>query len=255
MNGTRFLDGRTALVTGASRGIGAAAARALAAAGCARVIVHYSSFREGAEAVATEVEALGAKAELWQADLTGLEGMEALCGRAREDGRIDVLVNNAGSLVRRAVLAESTPELFDAVFNLNVKSLWFLTQAAAGGMVERGWGVVVNVSSIAARSGGGAGATLYAAAKAAVSGMTKGMAKELAARGVRVNAVSPGTVDNNFHAKFSSREILEGVLRGTPQGRLSTNEDMAGVIVFLCSPGAANVQGQTIEVNGGAFMI
>ena len=128
MIGTRFLDGRTALVTGASRGIGAAAARALAEAGCARVIVHYSSFREGAETVAAEVEALGAEAELWQADLTKLEGMEALCGRAREDGRIDVLVNNAGSLVRRAALAESTPELFDEVFNLNVKSLWFLTQ-------------------------------------------------------------------------------------------------------------------------------
>lgn len=255
MSETRFLEGQTALVTGGSRGIGAAAARALARAGCARVLIHYGSHREGADATARAVESAGGSAELWQADLSTAEGMEALCARVRADGRMDVLINNAGSLVRRAPLAESTPELYDAVFNLNVKSLWFLTQAAAAGMVERGAGAVVNVSSIAARTGGGVGATLYAAAKAAVAGMTKGLAKELAAKGVRVNAISPGTVDNDFHARFSTREILEGVVRATPQGRLSTNEDMARVILFLCSPAADNVHGQTIEVNGGAFMI
>jgi 3-oxoacyl-[acyl-carrier protein] reductase len=255
MQNPRFLDGRTALVTGASRSIGAATARTLARAGAARLLLHYGAHREGAEAVARDVEALGARAELWQADLSTLEGIGDLCTRAREDNHIDVLVNNAGSLVRRAVLAESTPDLYDAVFNLNVKSLWFLTQAAAAGMVERGDGMVVNLSSIGARNGGGPGATLYVAAKAAVSGITRGLAKELAGRGVRVNAVSPGTVDNDFHAKFSTRETLDSVARMTPQGRLSTNEEIADVILFLCSPGAANVHGQTLEVNGGAFMI
>lgn len=255
MNSSRFLEGQTALVTGASRSIGAKAAHALARAGCARVLIHYGSHREGAEATARDCEALGAETALWQADLTTMEGIEALCARAREDGRIGILVNNAGSLVRRAPLAESTPELYDQVFNLNVKSLWFLSQATAAGMVQRGDGVIVNLSSIGARNGGGLGATLYIAAKAAVSGITKGLAKELAAKGVRVNAVSPGTVDNDFHARFSTREILDNVTRMTPQGRLSTNEDIAGVILFLCSPGAANIHGQTIEVNGGAFMI
>jgi 3-oxoacyl-[acyl-carrier protein] reductase len=122
-------------------------------------------------------------------------------------------------------------------------------------MAARKSGVIVNVSSIAARHGGGPGAAIYAAAKAAVACMTKGMAKELAPQGVRVNAVSPGTVDNDFHAKFSTREVLDGVVKATPQGRLSSNEDLADVIVFLCSEGARNVVGQTIEVNGGAFMV
>jgi 3-oxoacyl-[acyl-carrier protein] reductase len=122
-------------------------------------------------------------------------------------------------------------------------------------MAARGRGVVVNLSSIAARNGGGPGATIYAAAKAAVSAMTKGLAKELAPSGVRVNAVSPGTVDNGFHARFSTREILDGVVRMTPQGRLSTNEDMADVVVFLCSDASRNIVGQTIEVNGGMYMV
>jgi 3-oxoacyl-[acyl-carrier protein] reductase len=255
MDTTRFLDGQTALVTGASRGVGAATARALAQAGCATVLLHYGSYQEGAEAVARDVESLGVRAELWQADLATPAGIASLCQRAREHGAIDVLVNNAGSLIRRVPLAGSTPEFFDETFNLNVKSLWLLTQAAAEGMAARGRGAVVNLSSIAARTGGGPGATLYAAAKAAVSAITKGLAKELAPAGVRVNAVSPGTVDNDFHARFSTREVLDSVAKATPQGRLSTNEDMAGVILFLCSPAAANVHGQTIEVNGGFFMV
>lgn len=252
---SRFLDGQAALVTGASRGIGAATARALAQAGCATVLLHYGSYREGAEAAAREVVQLGARAELWQADLATPAGIASLCGRARAHGAIDVLVNNAGSLIRRVPLPASTPEFFEETFNLNVKSLWLLTQAAAEGMAARRAGVVVNLSSIAARTGGGPGATLYAAAKAAVSAITKGLAKELAPAGVRVNAVSPGTVDNDFHARFSTREALDAVVKATPQGRLSTNDDMAQVILFLCSPAAANVHGQTIEVNGGAFMI
>lgn len=255
MKGTRFLEGRTALVTGASRGIGAATAQALARAGCAEVLLHYGAWRGGAEAVARAAEAAGASAPIWQADLSTPAGIASLAERVRAHGRVDVLVNNAGSLLRRVRLAESSAEFFDETFNLNVKSLWLVTQAAAAGMVERGAGVVVNVSSIAARTGGGPGATLYAAAKAAVSGITKGLAKELAPAGVRVNAVSPGTVDNDFHARFSTREALESVVKATPQGRLSTNEDIAAVILFLCSPEAGNVHGQTIEVNGGAFMI
>lgn len=248
--------GKTALVTGASRGIGAAAAVALAQAGCARVLIHYGTYEEGAKRTLEAVEQAGAKGVLLQGQLESVEGIDDfLALLAPFAGQINYLVSNAGSIVERARLAEFTPELFDRVMNLNVKSLWFITQAVAPAMAERGDGAIVNVSSIAARNGGGNGSTVYAAAKAAVSAMTKGLAKELAPAGVRVNAISPGTVDNDFHVKFSTREVLDGVAKATPQGRLSTNEDMARVIVFLCSTAAGNVIGQTIEVNGGAYMI
>jgi NAD(P)-dependent dehydrogenase (short-subunit alcohol dehydrogenase family) len=121
-------------------------------------------------------------------------------------------------------------------------------------MAARG-GAIVNLSSIAARTGGGSGAAVYAASKAAVAALTKGLAKELAPRGIRVNALSPGTVDNDFHVHFSTREALAQVAASTPQGRLSTNEEMADAIVFLLSDAARNIVGQTIEVNGGAYMV
>jgi len=249
-------EGRTALVTGASRGIGAATAKALARSGAARVVLHYGSHRAGAEEAAEAVRSAGAEAAVIGADLSRLDGVSAFLETLKRTAPgVDILVNNAGSLVKRATLPESTPELYDEVYNLNVKSLWFITQAVAPHMVSQGRGVIVNVSSIAARNGGGPGATLYASAKAAVAAMTKGLAKELAPHGVRVNAISPGTVDNYFHEKFSNQEILSNVVKMTPQGRLSTNEDMAEVILFLCSDAARNVIGQTIEVNGGAFMI
>ena len=250
------LEGDSALVTGASKGIGAAAAAALAEAGCKRLWLHYGSDHAAAEAVAARVESLGAKAILMQADLASRAGIFAFTeALAPSAGEIDLLVNNAGHLIARATLVDFEEDLYDRVMNLNAKSLWFISQAVARGMVARRRGVIVNVSSIAARHGGGTGATVYAAAKGAVSAMTKGMAKELAPHGIRVNAISPGTVDNAFHAKYSTREVLDAVAKATPQGRLSTNEDMAEVIVFLCSKASANILGQTIEVNGGAYLI
>jgi 3-oxoacyl-[acyl-carrier protein] reductase len=245
-------SGRTALVTGASRGIGTATAVALARRGVARLILHYNAYQGGAEEALAAVRAAGADATLLQANLATEQGIHSLIGALRQSGdAIDILVNNAGSLVKRARLAEFTEALYDEVMNLNVKSAYFLAQAVVPGMIERKSGVIVNLSSIAARNGGGLGATVYAGAKAAVMTMTKGLARELAPKGIRVNAVSPGTVDNYFHEQFSTREILDNVVAATPAGRLAANEDIADAIVFLCSDAARYIHGQTIEVNGG----
>ncbi len=249
-------ENKTALVTGASRGIGAATAIALARAGVKRVVIHYGSYREGAEDTVAKIRAAGAEAEAMQADLGTSAGILRFVADLQGGAfKPDILVNNAGSLVKRARLPEFTPELFDTVIALNVKSLWFITQALAPHMIERGSGVVVNLSSVAARNGGGPGATMYSAAKAAVTTITKGLAKELAPKGVRVNAVSPGTVDNHFHEVFSTPEAMKNMLAATPAGRLGTNEEIAEVIVFICSDAARYVYGQTIEVNGGMLMV
>jgi NAD(P)-dependent dehydrogenase (short-subunit alcohol dehydrogenase family) len=252
----RELNGKVGLVTGASRGIGAATAIALANHGVSRLLLHYNSYKAGIENVLAAVRNSGAQAEAIQADLGSDSGIQAfLEALGSADAGIDILINNAGSLVKRAKLAEFTPELFDRVMNLNVKSAWFITQTVAPHMIERKEGFIVNVSSIAARNGGGMGATVYAAAKAAVSTMTKGLAKELAPHGIRVNAVSPGTVDNDFHAQFSNRQILDAVVSATPAGKLGTNEEIADTILFLCSHAARYIHGQTIEINGGMFMV
>jgi len=253
---TDLIRGRTALVTGASRGIGAAAAAALARAGAARVLIHYGAYREGAEATLAAVRGHGSDGDLLQADLETAEGIRQFVAHLKQHARrIDVLINNAGSLLKRAKLVEYTEDLYDRVMNLNVKSVLFITQALAPHMIGQGSGAIVNVSSISARTGGGAGSTVYSSAKAAISCMTKGLSKELAPLGIRVNAVSPGTVDNHFHEQFSTREKLDEVRGSTPAGTLGTNDEVADVIVFLCSAGARFIHGQTIEVNGGTFMI
>jgi NAD(P)-dependent dehydrogenase (short-subunit alcohol dehydrogenase family) len=141
------------------------------------------------------------------------------------------------------------------VITLNLTSAFFLAKAVLRGMVERKHGFVVNISSVAARNGGGIGALAYASAKAATSAMTKGLAKEFAPLGIRINAVSPGTVDTNYHRNFSNDQMLNGVRAATPMGRLGTAEEIADVTVFLCSEQARFIQGQVIEVNGGFLMV
>jgi 3-oxoacyl-[acyl-carrier protein] reductase len=250
------LKGKTALVTGASRGIGAATAIALANSGVSRLILHYNSFQPGIEKVMASVQKAGAQSQAIQADLGSDAGIQAFVESLNATGAgVDILINNAGSLVKRAKLAEFSSELFDRVMTLNVKSAWFIAQAVTPHMLAAKNGFIVNVSSIAARNGGGVGATVYAAAKAAISAITKGLAKELAPQGVRVNAVSPGTVDNDFHAQFSTRQILDAAVAATPAGTLGTNEEIADTILFLCSHRARYIHGQTIEINGGMFMV
>ena len=252
MSNHRTLQNLTALVTGASSGIGEATAIALAQQG-ANVLIHYNSKAVEAQAVLKKVQAHGVLAQLVQADLTTAEGTRKLSQFA-ESKAIDILVNNAGSLIARTRVLDFTPELWEKVMMLNLTSAFFVSQAVLKGMAQRKRGFIVNVSSVAARSGGGLGALAYATAKGAISTMTKGLSREFAPLNIRVNAVSPGTVDTNYHRSFSTPEALDGVRASTPAGRLGTPEEIADAIVFLCSDQASFIHGQVIEINGGFLM-
>ncbi len=249
MDSLKQFGGMTALITGASSGIGAASATAFGARG-ARVLIHYNRQENEAQRIIERVRGAGGQGELLRADLTTMDGVRSLV-RALAGRRIDILVNNAGSLIQRTPVLNFTEELWEQVLTLNLTSAFFLAKAVLAGMVERKSGFVVNVSSVAARNGGGLGALAYASAKGALSTMTMGLAKEFAPFGIRINAVSPGTIDTKYHRNFSNDQILSAVRAATPMARLGTAEEVADVILFLCSHEARFIQGQVIEVNGG----
>ncbi len=249
MDNVKNFGGMTALITGASSGIGAASATAFGARG-ARVLIHYNRQESEAQKIIERVRGAGGQGELLRADLTTMDGVRSLV-RALAGRRIDILVNNAGSLIQRTPVLNFTEELWEQVLTLNLTSAFFLAKAVLAGMVERKSGFVVNVSSVAARNGGGLGALAYASAKGALSTMTMGLAKEFASFGIRINAVSPGTIDTKYHRNFSNDQILSSVRAATPMARLGTAEEVADVILFLCSHEARFIQGQVIEVNGG----
>jgi len=249
MDNVKNFGGMTALITGASSGIGAASATAFGTRG-ARVLIHYNRQESEAQRILERVRGAGGQGELLRADLTTMDGVRSLV-RALAGRRIDILVNNAGSLIQRTPVLNFTEELWEQVLTLNLTSAFFLAKAVLAGMVERKSGFVVNVSSVAARNGGGLGALAYASAKGALSTMTMGLAKEFAPFGIRVNAVSPGTIDTKYHRNFSNDQILNAVKAATPMARLGTAEEVADVILFLCSHEARFIQGQVIEVNGG----
>jgi 3-oxoacyl-[acyl-carrier protein] reductase len=252
MNQTTSLKSTTALVTGASSGIGAATALALGSAG-AQILLHFNANSDGAESVLEKIKNRGGSGTLVQADLATRDGIRSLAHHAAAKP-IDILVNNAGSLLQRAPVLDITEELWDRVITLNLTSAFLLSQAVLRGMKERGRGVIVNVSSVAARTGGGIGALAYSSAKAAVSTMTRGLTKEFASGGIRINAVSPGTVATNYHKAFSTPAALDAVRVATPADRIGTPEEIADVILYLCLPEARFIHGQVIEVNGGFLM-
>lgn len=243
------LRDKAVVVTGGITGIGGAAARAFAGAG-ARVFAQY--FGGGPEL--EEIKALGIAT--LRLDLRQREAPAHLLQAAQERlGRIDVLVNNAGSLVARVPLAEVTDAFIDEVFDLNSRQLVHCCRLAAGLMAAQGGGTIINVSSIAARQGGSAGGSIYAGAKGFVSAFTKSIAKELAGKNIRVNAVSPGTIHTAFHERFSSAEKRAATARQIPMQRLGLADDCAGTFLFLASAEASGyLTGQVIEVNGGQLM-
>jgi 3-oxoacyl-[acyl-carrier protein] reductase len=249
------LTGKVALVTGASSGIGAATAAVLADLG-ARVAIGYYGNQKGAEQVRETIGQAGGRAIALRADMRRADDIRSLVERAvGELGPINILVNNAGSLVERLQLLELTEARWDEILNLNLKSAMLCSQAVAASMIERKSGAIINVVSIAGRNGGGLGAGAYAAAKGGLIAFTKSLAKELAPHGVRVNSASPGVIDTPFHQRFSTPAMLRKFVEGTPLGRLGAPMECATVIAFLASPAASYVVGETVEVNGGQLML
>jgi len=254
MNNPFDLGGRVALVTGGSSGIGRASAELMAAHG-ARVVINFHRNEAGAEAARTEIVKAGGTAIIIQADVTRSAEVQSLVERtAAELGPIDVLVNNAGSLIERLKILELTEEHWDEVIDLNLKSAFLCCRAVAASMIERKKGAIINVSSIAGRTGGALGSIHYSTAKGGLITFTKGLAKELAPFGVRVNAVSPGVIDTRYHEQFSTPEMMKSYVAGIPLGRVGTPAEVAAVICFLASESASYLAGETIEINGGMFM-
>lgn len=248
------LKGKVALVTGASSGIGRATAQALATNG-ARVAINFHSNKAGAEAALSEITAGGGSAIVVQADVTRASEVRSLVEQTvSELGPVDILVNNAGSLVERLKILELSEERWDEVIDLNLKSAFLCCQAVTGSMMERKTGAIINVSSIAGRTGGALGSIHYSAAKGGLITFTKGLAKELAPYGVRVNAVSPGVIDTPYHEQFSSPEMMKTYEGLIPLGRVGTPLEVGKVICFLASDSASYLAGETIEINGGMFM-
>lgn len=250
------LKNKVVLITGASTGIGAAAAKAFGANG-ARVAVHYNKSKAEAQKVASEVQKAGGKAFLAGGDVTDSAACVEIVDRTvAEFGRIDVLVNNAGGLIQRAPIESITDELFDDVVHLNVRSVLMCTRAAALHMRKQGdGGSIINVTSVAARHGGGPGAALYAGSKGFVSTITHGLAKELAKDRIRVNAVGPGVITTPFHDRYSTPQMLESFKATIPMNRLGTPDECAGAFLYLASEQLSGyMTGQILEVNGGQYM-
>ncbi|HEV8369631.1 MAG TPA: 3-oxoacyl-ACP reductase family protein [Pyrinomonadaceae bacterium] len=248
------LNGKVALVTGASSGIGRATATALAASG-ASVAINFHNNEAGAEAARSEIVNTGGKAIVVRADVTQAADVLALVKQTAEEfGPIDILVNNAGSLIERLKILELTEERWDEVINLNLNSAFLCSKAVAGTMISRKSGVIINVSSIAGRNGGALGSIHYSTAKGGVITFTKGLAKELAPHGVRVNAVSPGVIATPYHEQFSSADMMKAYVGMIPLGRIGQPEEVASVICFLASEASSFLVGETIEINGGMFM-
>ena len=254
MNNSFDLTGKVALVTGAGSGIGKATVIALAEAGAA-VAINYHRNEAGAESAKQQILAAGGRAITIQADVTKSADVRAMVEKTvAEFGPVDILVNNAGSLVERLRLLELTEEKWDAVIDLNLKSAFLCSQAVAASMIERRTGAIINVTSIAGRNGGALGSIHYSTAKGGMITLTKGLAKELALHGVRVNAVSPGVIDTPFHEQFSTPEAMKNFTNIIPLGRVGRSDEVAQTVVYLASEAASFVIGENIEVNGGMLM-
>ena len=249
------LRGKAVLVTGASSGLGAAAAVAFGRCR-AQVAVHYNRSVDGAETTAAAIRAAGGDAVLLQADVRDTAAVAGLVdATVAAFGGLDVLVNNAGDLLGRHTVEDVDDDFVLDVFRVNALSVIAACRAAVPVMKARGEGAIVNLSSVAARTGGSSGTMFYAATKAYVASITRSMAKEHAADGIRVNAVAPGVVKTPIHDRFTPHAVLEQLAQAVPMRRLGEAEEVAGTILYLASSALSGyVTGETVEVNGGLWM-
>ena len=246
-----ILEGKTALVTGASRGIGRAIALQLAAEG-AKVAINFAGNTAKAEEVKAEIESKGGEALLVQANVASPESVDEMVKKVADTwGKIDILVNNAG-IIRDGLLMRMKDTDFDDVINTNLKGVYNCTKAVPKLMIKQRSGRIVNMASIVAITGN-AGQTNYAAAKAGIIGFSKSAAKEFAARGITVNVVAPGFIETDMTAVLSDN-IKETMLKDIPLGRVGKPEDIAQAVKFLVSDDAAYITGQVLRVDGGMSM-
>lgn len=246
-----LLKGKTALVTGGSRGIGRAIAFALAEAG-ANVAVNYQRSATAAEQACVLAREYGIHAVCYPADVSRAEESQAMVDAIlKEFGQVDILVNNAG-ITRDKSFVKMTQEMWDEVLGVNLNGPFNITRALLPGMVERGWGRVINIASIVGQTGN-FGQANYAVTKAGLIGFTMTLAREVARKGVTVNAIAPGFIDTDM-LKDIPETVLDGIKGMIPMGRLGSPEEVAATVVCLASPRASYITGQVIAVNGGMYM-
>lgn len=245
------LEGRVALVTGASRGIGRATALRLTEMGAA-VAVNYNASAAPAEELVSQIAAAGGTAVAFAADVADAKAVEGLIAAViGKFGKVDILVNNAG-IVRDNIMMRMSLEDWDTVLNTDLRSMFVTCQAVLRGMMRNRWGRVINLTSVVALSGN-SGQANYSAAKAGVIGLTKSLAREYASRSITVNAVAPGYIDTDIVAVIPENLRAE-MLKQIPLGRIGKPEEIADAIAFLASERAAYITGQVISVNGGMYM-
>ena len=242
---------KIAVVTGGSRGIGAAIAKKLASQGMT-VIINYCGSEDRALAVKSEIEAAGGQAEAWRCDVSDCGQCESFVKAVMEKyGRIDVLVNNAG-ITRDGLMMRMTDEAFSRVIDTNLKGTFYMMRFASRHMLKAKKGRIINMASVVGLMGN-AGQVNYAASKAGVIGATKSAAKELASRGITVNAIAPGFIDTEMTGALSEK-VQEQILTQIPLGTFGKPEDIANCAAFLASDEAAYITGQVIQVDGGMCM-
>ncbi len=245
------LKGKVSLVSGSSRGIGKATAIILAESG-SDVAINYVKNKDAADSVAAHIESMGRRAKVYQADVSDRDQVSEMVSKAKEYfGTIDILVNNAG-ITRDRSFMKLSPEQWHEVLMVNLDSAFNLTGFVLPGMVENRWGRVINISSIVAQMGN-FGQTNYAVAKGGLIAFTKALAREVATKGVTINAVAPGFIETDMTAKVPEN-ALDIVRKLTPMGRLGSAEEVGIAVRFLATPRASFITGQVINVNGGMYM-